>query len=155
MTWIYNKLASSITFHLVDWISRDLQTVNTRKSFVLSKDWINTKIILTRIPHKHGQLKSFFLLLLLELGDAFDTVDVKKLIEILKYVFKVSRNYLKLFISYSKNRTQVVVVNKMNSKSFPFKYVVPQESRVCPIAFQFTYHFYELTKQFNATLWVW
>ena len=80
---------------------------------------------------KHGGA----ILVLLDLSAAFDTIDHKKLLNILDVSFGIRGDALKWFESYLTERTQTVQIGKEFSNSQTLKFGVPQGSVLGPILF--------------------
>ena len=75
------------------------------------------------------------ILVLLDMSAAFDTVDVKKLLEILENKFGLKGIVLKWFQSFLTKRTQKVLVNGELSEILVTLYGVPQGSVLGPVLF--------------------
>ena len=72
---------------------------------------------------------------LLDLSAAFDTIDHKKLLNILDTSFGIRGDALKWFESYLSDRQQTVQIGNEFSKSNTLNYGVPQGSVLGPILF--------------------
>ena len=66
------------------------------------------------------------LLFLLDLSDAFDTIDHSIFLSCLSYSFGISDTVLAWFTSYLTDRTQTISVNGSKSFPAPLHYGVPQ-----------------------------
>ena len=75
------------------------------------------------------------LLVLLDLGAAFDTVGLDILTEIFKHRFNIDGTVLNWFQTYLSNRELRVLVNNTLSSKYQLKIGVPQGSCVGPVAF--------------------
>ena len=76
------------------------------------------------------------ILLLIDLSAAFDTVDIDKLLDILKKDIGITGTALKWFKSFLTGRTQRVKIKNSLSDSLSVLYGVPQGSVLGPILFK-------------------
>ena len=82
---------------------------------------------------KHGGA----ILVLLDLSAAFDTIDHKKLLNILDVSFGIRGDALKWFESYLTDRTQTVQIGKEFSKSQTLKFGYHRDLYLAPFYLQF------------------
>ena len=75
------------------------------------------------------------ILVLLDLSAAFDTIDHKKLLDLLDVSFGIRGDTLKWFSSYLRNRTQSVHIGSTFSTEQTLSFGVPQGSVLGPILF--------------------
>ncbi len=73
--------------------------------------------------------------MLLDLSAAFDTVDHKKLLNILKYEIGIRGTALKWFESFVCGRCQKVKIGNFESLEITIKFGVPQGSVLGPVLF--------------------
>ena len=99
--------------------------------------------ILVGIDSKNGVV-----VLLIDLSAAFDTVDNKKLLNILCNELKIRGNALKWFKSFLTNRSQCVLIGSCLSESVELSCGVPQGSVLGPILFNIYTN--SLSNVFNA-----
>ena len=76
-----------------------------------------------------------YLLILLDLSSAFDTIDHNVLLNRLNYLYGISGTCLSWFRSYLSNRRQSVAIANRISSTKEHHYVVPQSSVLGPILF--------------------
>ena len=76
------------------------------------------------------------LLVLLDLSAAFDTIDRKMLIDRLKTRCGITNVSLRWFESYLENRSERVVVNEAESRSFDIQFGLAQGSCLGPLLFR-------------------
>ena len=76
-----------------------------------------------------------FLLTLLDLSAAFDTIDHNILLQRLEHLYGISDTLISWFRSYLSNRTQTVIINNKLSQPSILNFGVPQGYVLGPILF--------------------
>ena len=88
-----------------------------------------------------------YLLILLDLSAAFDTVNHDTMLRRLEYSFGIQGKALSWFASYLSGRTQWIMINESLSKPFKLECGVPQRSCLGPLLFTlYTSELFEIIK---------